>query len=187
MLPGNKNRLAFIGSFTAEATSSFFHLNIKSIMATNKHVATGVGLFILAGIGALLFLAFQVSNLGSTYQGDAFRVTALFDNVGGLKPKAPITLSGVKIGQVESIAYDLDNLQASVVLAIQTTYRPHLTQDTFAKILTSGLLGEKYIGLALGGSDELLQPGDIITTTQSALVLEDMIGRFLFNQAQEGE
>ncbi len=156
-------------------------------MPYNKHFATGVGLFILAGIGALLFLAFQVSNLGSTYQGDAFRVTALFDNVGGLKPKAPITLSGVTVGRVESITYDMDNLQAAVVLAIQDTYRPHLTQDTFAKILTSGLLGEKYIGLALGGSDELLQPGDWITTTQSALVLEELVSRFLFSKAQEGE
>ncbi len=150
-----------------------------------QHLATAVGLFILAGIGALSFLAFQVSNLSQTYQGESYQITAYFDNVGGLKPKAPVTLSGVNIGRVDSIAYDPDYLQAAVVLTIQHTYRNHLTQDTFAKILTAGLLGEKYIGLELGGSDELLQPGDTIGTTQSALVLEDMIGRFLFNQAQE--
>jgi len=155
-------------------------------MLNQKHIATGVGVFILIGIAALLFLAFQVSNFGQRYQGDTFQITAYFDNVGGLKPKAPITLSGVKVGRVERITYDLDNLQAAVVLSIQDQYRNYLTQDTFAKILTAGLLGEKYIGLALGGSDDVLQPGDTITTTQSALVLEDMISRFLFNQAEEG-
>jgi phospholipid/cholesterol/gamma-HCH transport system substrate-binding protein len=91
----------------------------------------------------------------------------------------------VNIGRVDSIAYDPDYLQAAVVLTIQHAYRNYLTQDTFAKILTAGLLGEKYIGLELGGSDDLLQPGDTIGTTQSALVLEDMIGRFLLNQAED--
>ncbi len=154
-------------------------------MMKQQHLATAVGLFILAGIGAFAFLAFQVSNLGQTYQGESYQVTAYFDNIGGLKPRAPVTLSGVNIGRVNSIAYDPDNLQAAVVLTIQDAYRDHLTRDTFAKILTAGLLGEKYIGLELGGSDDLLQPGDTIGTTQSALVLEDMIGRFLFSKAQE--
>ena len=155
------------------------------MMMKQQHLATAVGLFILAGVGAFGFLAFQVSNLSQAYQGESYQVTAYFDNIGGLKARAPVTLSGVNIGRVNSIAFDPDSLQAAVVLTIQDAYRDHLTQDTFAKILTAGLLGEQYIGLELGGSDELLQPGDMISTTQSALVLEDMIGRFLLSKAQE--
>jgi phospholipid/cholesterol/gamma-HCH transport system substrate-binding protein len=138
-----------------------------------------------AGLLALFFLAMQVSNLGSLNGNDIYRVTARFENVGGLKVKAPITMAGVEIGRVRAISYDPKTFQALVTLGIDRRY-DQIPDDTFAKILTAGLLGEQYVGLEPGGSLENLAEGGEIRLTQSALVLEDVIGQFIFGKAQEG-
>ncbi len=146
-----------------------------------------VGLFMVAGVLALFFLAMKVSNLGSFTTGDVYHVTARFENVGGLKVKAPVTMAGVEVGRVKSIGYDPKGFQAVVTLGIDKRYS-EIPDDTFAKILTAGLLGEQYIGLEPGGSLRNLTEGSDIRLTQSALVLEDVIGQFIFGKAhaQEG-
>jgi phospholipid/cholesterol/gamma-HCH transport system substrate-binding protein len=144
-----------------------------------------VGVFMAAGLLALFFLAMQVSNLGSFNGKDVYLVTARFDNVGGLKVKAPVTMAGVEIGRVRAIGYDAERFQALVTLAIDQRY-DQIPDDTFAKILTAGLLGEQYVGLEPGGSLDTLKDGGEIRLTQSALVLEDVIGQFIFGKAQEG-
>lgn len=144
-----------------------------------------VGVFMAAALAALFFLAMKVSNLGTFTSGDVYRVTARFENVGGLKVKAPVTMAGVEVGRVMSIGYDPKTFQALVTLGIQNRF-DEIPDDTFAKILTAGLLGEQYIGLEPGGSLRNLSEGDEIRLTQSALVLEDVIGQFIFGKAQEG-
>lgn len=142
-----------------------------------------VGLFVVAGIAALAMLAFRVGNLGSTNLGDAYKVTARFDNIGGLTAKAPVTMAGVKIGRVSRIYIDREDYSAVVELSIGRHY-DNLPKDTSAAILTAGLLGAQYVGLEAGGDDAYLKEGDRITLTQSAVVLEQLIGQMLFSKAQ---
>ncbi len=143
-----------------------------------------VGLFVLIGAAALLFLALQSANLlGLNFQ-KTYTVTARFDNIGGLKPQTAVKSAGVVVGRVESITFDDKNFQASVTLALQSRYS--FPKDSSLKILTSGLLGEQYIGIEAGIDDKNLQAGDVITATQSAVVLENLIGQFLYSKAAEG-
>jgi phospholipid/cholesterol/gamma-HCH transport system substrate-binding protein len=143
-----------------------------------------VGLFVLIGAAALLFLALQSANLLSLNFQKTYAVVARFDNVGGLKPQTAVKSAGVVVGRVESIAFDDKNFQASVTLALQSRYS--FPKDSSLKILTSGLLGEQYIGVEAGAEEKTLQAGDVITATQSAVVLENLIGQFLYNKAAEG-
>lgn len=143
-----------------------------------------VGLFVLIGAAALLFLALQSANLLSLSFQKTYPVIARFDNVGGLKPQTAVKSAGVVVGRVESIAFDDKNFQASVTLALQSRYS--FPKDSSLKILTAGLLGEQYIGIEAGADEKNLQPGDVITATQSAVVLENLIGQFLYSKAAEG-
>jgi phospholipid/cholesterol/gamma-HCH transport system substrate-binding protein len=143
-----------------------------------------VGVFMAAGFVALFFLAMKVSNLSSGAATEGYPLSARFENIGSLKVRAPVTMAGVRIGRVEAIVLDQDRYQAVVTLRIDSRY-DRLPTDTLANIFTAGLLGEQYIGLDPGGSPEVLKPGDAIEFTQSALVLERMIGRFLFNNAED--
>jgi phospholipid/cholesterol/gamma-HCH transport system substrate-binding protein len=137
------------------------------------------------GFVALFFLAMQVSNLGSINTGDVYKVTARFDNIGGLRVKAPVTMAGVEVGRVLDIYYDIDDFRAVAVLGIYDSFAT-IPRDTFAKILTAGLLGEQDVGLDPGGSSEVLGNGDEIAVTQSAIVLEEITGQFIYGKAQEG-
>jgi len=143
-----------------------------------------VGLFVLIGAAAILFLALQSANLLSLNFEPTYRVTARFDNIGGLKPKSAVRSAGVVVGRVESIGFDDKTFQASVTLTLESRYA--FPKDSSLKILTSGLLGEQYIGIEPGGDPDNIQPGAVITQTQSAVVLENLIGQFLFNKAAEG-
>ena len=143
-----------------------------------------VGLFVLIGAAALLFLALQSANLLSLSFQKTYPVTARFDNIGGLKPQTAVKSAGVVVGRVESITFDDKNFQASVTLGLQSRYS--FPKDSSLKILTSGLLGEQYIGIEAGVDDKNLQAGDVITATQSAVVLENLIGQFLYSKAAEG-
>ena len=141
------------------------------------------GAFVVAGIAALLVLALKVGNLGAERATQTYRVEARFDNIGGLKARAPVRSAGVLVGRVSEIHFDNERFQASVTLALDRKYS--FPKDTTASILTSGLLGESYVGLEAGGEDKKLAEGDRITITQSAVVLERLIGQFLFSKAQE--
>jgi phospholipid/cholesterol/gamma-HCH transport system substrate-binding protein len=143
-----------------------------------------VGLFVLMGLAALVFLALKVANLSSFGTGDTYSVRANFDNIGGLKVRAPVKSSGVVVGRVTSIGFDNQTFEARVDMAIGSQYR--FPKDTSAKILTSGLLGDQYIGLAAGGDTKELANGDTVKITQSAVVLENLIGQFLYSKAAEG-
>ena len=138
----------------------------------------------LIGAAALLFLALQSANLLSLNFQKTYSVSARFDNIGGLKPQTAVKSAGVVVGRVESITFDDKNFQASVTLALQSRYS--FPKDSSLKILTSGLLGEQYIGIEAGAEEKNLQPGDVITATQSAVVLENLIGQFLYSKAAEG-
>jgi phospholipid/cholesterol/gamma-HCH transport system substrate-binding protein len=142
-----------------------------------------VGLFVLLGGAAILFLALQAANLLTLSFDDTYRVTAKFDNIGGLKPRAAVKSAGVVVGRVEAITFDDKSFQASVILDMQKRYA--FPKDSSLKILTSGLLGEQYIGIEAGGDEKNLNPGDVIKTTQSAVVLENLISQFLFSKAAE--
>lgn len=139
-----------------------------------------VGVFILIGLLALLVLALRVSGLTLSAPGNTYTVVAYFDNAAGLAPRAKVTLSGVTVGQVSRVSYDTERYASRVELAIDSEVN-NLPADSSASILTAGLLGEKYVGLSIGGEEEVLADGSQIYDTQSALVLEDMIGRFLMN------
>src|SRR3569623_2556906 len=143
-----------------------------------------VGLFVLLGAAAILFLALQAANLLSLSFQPPYRVVAKFDNIGGLKKQAAVKSAGVVVGRVESIELDGKSYQARVTLALDNRYP--FPKDSSLKILTSGLLGEQYIGIAAGADEKTLAAGDVITTTQSAEVLENLIGQFLYNKAAEG-
>jgi phospholipid/cholesterol/gamma-HCH transport system substrate-binding protein len=143
-----------------------------------------VGIFVVAGIAALIALAMKVGNLTSSQIGATYNVTAAFENIGGLKARAPVKSAGVLVGRVESIKFDNKSYEAQVTIAIDTTYE--FPKDTFANIYTSGLLGEQYIGLDPGGDEAMLKNGDKITHTQDAVVLEKLISQFLYNKASEG-
>jgi phospholipid/cholesterol/gamma-HCH transport system substrate-binding protein len=139
-----------------------------------------VGLFVLLGTAAILFLALQAANLLTLSFQPTYQVVAQFDNAGGLKPKSAVRSAGVVVGRVESISFDDQTFQAKVVLALETRYA--FPNDSSLKILTSGLLGDQYVGIEPGGSDDNWIGGEIVTSTQSAVVLENLIGQFLFNQ-----
>ena len=141
------------------------------------------GAFVTAGFIALLVLALKVGNLGAERAADTYRVEARFDNIGGLKVRGPVRSAGVLVGRVAEIRFDNAHYQATVVLALDKRYS--WPKDTSASNLTSGLLGETYIGLDAGGDDKKLAAGDRITITQPAVVLEKLIGQFLFSKAQE--
>jgi phospholipid/cholesterol/gamma-HCH transport system substrate-binding protein len=143
-----------------------------------------VGLFVLLGAAAILFLALRAANLTSLSLSSTYTIAAKFDNIGGLKPKAAVKSAGVVVGRVEAIEFDDKSFQARVTLAMQTRYT--FPKDSSLKILTSGLLGEQYIGIEAGGDAENLAEGAVVTQTQSALVLENLIGQFLFSRAAEG-
>ncbi|WP_370279906.1 outer membrane lipid asymmetry maintenance protein MlaD [Pontibacterium sp.] len=143
----------------------------------------GVGAFLLAGMVALLMLALNVSGLNLESK-NTYKVYARFENIGGLTERSKVTMSGVLIGQVSDIRLDEDALQALVEMEIHQEV-DFLSIDSSASILTSGLLGEKYIGVVVGAEEEYLQDGDFFEDTQSALVLEDLIGKFLFNEVSE--
>ena len=144
-----------------------------------------VGAFMLIGILALFFLALQVSNLSTVSNGEGYTITARFDNIGSLKVKAPVSMAGVKVGRVSAISFDGSSYEAVVTLAIGNQYDT-IPDDTFAKIYTAGLLGEQYVGLEAGGSEIYLEDGSEIEMTQSSLVLEEVIGQFLFSKAEGG-
>ena len=142
-----------------------------------------VGLFVLIGVAAILFLALQSANLLSLSFEKTYRVSAQFDNAGGLKPKAAVKSAGVVVGRVEQIGFDDKTFQARVVLALESRYA--FPKDSSLKILTSGLLGEQYVGITPGGADKNLAQGDVIRDTQSAVVLENLIGQFLYGKAAD--
>ncbi|MBU6258978.1 MAG: outer membrane lipid asymmetry maintenance protein MlaD [Burkholderiales bacterium] len=140
-----------------------------------------VGFFVLLGMLGLLFLAMKAANLGSVSSSNTYVLQARFDNIGGLKVRAPVRTAGVTVGRVTRIALDPKTYQGVVTMAIEDGYR--FPKDTAAKILTNGLLGDQYIGFDPGGDDKNLAPGDTVAQTQSAVVLENLIGQFLGNKA----
>ena len=141
-----------------------------------------VGFFMALGIAALVMLALKVSNLATFGSDDGYRVEAYFEDIGGLKPRSKIAVGGVQVGKVDSIDYEMDTFKAKVVLKIDSKYDT-FPIDTAANIYTAGLLGEQYIGLEPGGDLESLKDGDVIEITQSAMVLERLIGQYLFSSA----
>lgn len=143
-----------------------------------------VGLFVMAGVAALVVLALKVGNLGSFSAAETYAVYAEFDNIGGLKARAPVKASGVVVGRVDAISFDTQSYKARVKLNIEQRYP--FSKDTAASVLTSGLLGEQYIGLETGADSAMLKDQDKITLTQSAVVLEKLIGQFLYSKAAEG-
>jgi phospholipid/cholesterol/gamma-HCH transport system substrate-binding protein len=143
-----------------------------------------VGIFVVAGIAALLFLALKVGSMNVVETSNSYQLTAKFDNIGGLKVRAPVKSAGVVVGRVTDVQFDAENFEAVVTLRIDNRYR--FPKDTLAAIMTSGLLGEQYIGLDAGGDTQNLRDKDKIFMTQSAVVLENLIGQFLYGKAQEG-
>ena len=148
-----------------------------------KSLDVWVGLFVLLGALALMFLALKAGNMSTMRFGPSYSLVARFDNIGGLKPGAPVKSAGVVVGRVERIGFDDKNFQAQVTQRMQEDIR--CPKDSSAKILTSGLLGEQYIGLDPGGDVKNFAEGDRITSTQSAIVLENLISQFLFSKAAE--
>ncbi len=150
---------------------------------SKKGIETLVGLFVLLGLLGLVFLALKAANLGSFNGGDTYQVQARFDNIGGLKVRAPVRSAGVTVGRVSAISLDGKTYQGVVTLDLDKGFQ--FPRDSSAKILTAGLLGDQYIGLEPGGDEKNLAAGDVIKQTQSAVVLENLIGQFLFNKAAE--
>ena len=148
-----------------------------------KSIETLVGLFVLLGMLGLVFLSLKAANLGSFSRGDTYMLLARFDNIGGLKARAPVRSAGVTVGRVTSIVLDNQTYQGVVTLAIDSQLQ--FPRDTSAKILTAGLLGDQYIGLEPGADEKMLGPGETIRQTQSAVVLENLIGQFINRTAAE--
>lgn len=148
-----------------------------------RNLNLAVGAFVLLGLMALLFMALQVSNLSTLSSGSTYELKASFDNIGGLKARAAVRSAGVVVGRVRQIQFDDQQYQALVVLDMDARYQ--FPKDTSAKILTSGLLGDNYIGLEPGGDPEMLKAADRIRMTQSAVVLENLISQFLYGKATE--
>jgi phospholipid/cholesterol/gamma-HCH transport system substrate-binding protein len=144
-----------------------------------------VGLFVAAGLAALLFLALKVGNLASFSTNETYQVHAKFANIGGLKVRGPVKSAGVVVGRVADIRFDNESFEAIVTMNVDGQYQ--FPRDSTAKILTSGILGEQYIGLEAGGDGVMLKQGDRLRLTQSAVVLENLISQFLFNKAAEGK
>ena len=152
----------------------------------SKTLDLWAGIFVLAGIVALFMLAFKVGNLSSfSLTSNNYVLYANFENIGGLKVRAPVKSAGVVVGRIAEIRFDNKDYVARVTLSLDKRFP--FPKDTFASILTSGLLGEQYVGLDAGGDSEFLQPGETIKKTQSAVVLEKLISQFLFNQAEGGK
>ena len=143
-----------------------------------------VGIFVALGFAAVLFLALRVGSVSSTSFVETYQLTARFDNIGGLKVRGPVKSAGVVVGRVTDIRFDQETYEALVTLTIDGRYK--FPRDTFASILTAGLLGEQYIGLDAGGDEKMLKTGDVVAKTQSAVVLEKLISQFMFNKASEG-
>ena len=150
-----------------------------------KSLDVWVGLFVALGVAALLFLALKAGNMSTLSFAKTYEVTARFDNIGGLKPGAPVKSAGVVVGRVDRLGLNPKTYQAEITLKMQSAFP--FPKDSSAKILTSGLLGEQYIGLEPGGDTNNLAAGDRITMTQSAIVLENLISQFLFSKAAEGK
>jgi phospholipid/cholesterol/gamma-HCH transport system substrate-binding protein len=148
-----------------------------------KSIETLVGLFVLLGIAALVFVALKAANLGNFSNGEVYTLQARFDNIGGLKVRAPVRSAGVVVGRVTSIKLDSKTYQGVVTLSINSGVE--FPKDSSAKILTSGLLGDQYIGIEPGADDKNFAAGDVIKQTQSAVVLENLIGQFLFSKAAD--
>jgi phospholipid/cholesterol/gamma-HCH transport system substrate-binding protein len=142
-----------------------------------------VGIFVAIGMLAMLFLALKVGNMSAVSFAPTYSVSARFDNIGGLKPRAPVKSAGVVVGRIADIKFDDSTYQATVTMIIDKTYK--FPKDSSAKILTSGLLGEQYIGLEAGGDEQMLAEGGKINQTQSAIVLENLISQFLYNKAAD--
>lgn len=142
-----------------------------------------VGFFVAVGFAGVLFLALRVGNLSSANFAETYHLSARFDNIGGLKVRGPVKSAGVVVGRVSEIRFDPQAYEALVTLTIDSRYQ--FPKDTFASILTAGLLGEQYIGLDAGGDEKMLSPGDVLAKTQSAVVLEKLISQFMFNKASE--
>ena len=155
-------------------------------METTRTQELGTGLFIFLGFAALLFLATQTTDLDEYVDDAGYRVTARFQDVAGLKARAPVTMAGVNIGRVESIEFDGEQLDAVVTLRIASRY-DHIPDDSDASIFTAGLLGSKYVGIGPGGSETYLKDQSSIEITQSALILEQLVGKFLFSQAEKND
>src|SRR2546427_2540929 len=151
---------------------------------TKKGIETLVGLFVLLGLAGLVFLSLKAANLGTFNTRDGYTVTARFDNIGGLKPRSPVRSAGVTVGRVTSITLDSKTFQGLVTMELDRSVQ--FPRDSSAKILTSGLLGDQYIGIEPGAEEKNLAAGDVIKQTQSAVVLENLIGQFLFSKAAEG-
>ena len=144
-----------------------------------------VGIFVVAGFAALIFLSLRVGNLASFSTGQVYRVEAKFGNIGGLKVRAPVKSAGVVVGRIVDVRFDNESYEAVATMEIEQAYQ--FPRDTTAKILTSGILGEQYVGLEAGGDAKMLAAGDRLRLTQSAVVLENLISQFLFNKAAEGK
>lgn len=144
-----------------------------------RRVEILVGAFVVAGIAALVVLALKISNINRMTNGESYELKARFENIGGLKVRSPVKIGGVVIGRIAAISLDAKTLTPLVTMSLSTDYA-NLPIDTSAKINTAGLLGEQYIGLSPGGEDDVLKAGDTITDTQSALVLEELISKYLF-------
>jgi phospholipid/cholesterol/gamma-HCH transport system substrate-binding protein len=151
---------------------------------STRTIEIAVGLFVAAGLAALFMLAMKVSNLANYTGDDGYVISARFDNIGGLKVRSPVAASGVRVGQVTGIEYDSGGYEARVTMSIDPQYDKFPT-DTAASVLTSGLLGEQFIGLQPGAEEEYLKAGSEIELTQSALVLEQIVGQFLYSKADE--
>jgi len=144
-----------------------------------------VGVFVIAGLAALVVLAFKVGNMSSAGAGETYSLQANFDNIGGLKPRAPVKSAGVVVGRVTRIEFNNDRFTAKVTLTINKAVQ--FPKDSTAAILTSGLLGEQYVGIDGGGDGEMFKAGDNIRLTQSAVVLEKLISQFMFDKAAQGQ
>lgn len=153
-------------------------------MMSRKELDLWVGVFVLIGIGALLFLALRVANLSSFSAAETYQVQAKFDNIGGLKTRAAVKSAGVVVGRVSDIRFDNGTFEALVTMSVDSRFQ--FPKDSSAKILTSGLLGDQYVGLAPGGDSVNLKGGDTLKITQSAVVLENLISQFLYSKAADG-
>jgi phospholipid/cholesterol/gamma-HCH transport system substrate-binding protein len=153
-------------------------------MMHSRTIQIWVGLFVVAGMAALLVLSMKVSNISTFTETKGYEVKALFENIGGLKVRSPVTMAGVVVGRVASIGFDRQSYEAVVTLNIQDQY-DNIPEDSSASIFTSGLLGEQYIGLEPGGAEKVLKAGSELKLTQSAIVLEQIIGQFLVSQADK--
>ena len=151
---------------------------------SRKLIDLWVGFFVVVGVAALLFLALRVANLSTANFAETYTLTAKFDNIGGLKVRGPVKSAGVVVGRVSEISFDPQAYEAVVKLTIDSRYQ--FPKDTFASILTAGLLGEQYVGLDAGGDEKMMKAGDVFSKTQSAVVLEKLISQFMFNKASEG-